>query len=242
MATTSILSVDLQNDFFDVRREGAGRLEKALCLPGSRRLIQYARGNRHPVVHIVTSHRDVDSLPLHLAKGGQPLYCVEGTKGAQIVDGLFADGDLSIQKTQFSGFFGTRLADQLTACDSLILCGIATDCCVLTTAFDAANHRKHVYVPYQAVSAATLDAYIFGLQTIAKSAGAVIDLEILLRDPGQAWEERLEAKQIKELAGAWYLSQSDLLADFRKRRPELFALPAATPQEMVASLEAFLTA
>lgn len=243
MTSISILSVDLQNDFFDVRLTGVGRLEKALCMPGARRLIQYARDNDHKVVHVVTGHRDAASLPLHLTRGGQQqLYCVEDTEGAQVAAGLLADGDLRIQKTQLSGFFGTNLADRLAGNDSVILCGIATDCCILHTAFDAASHRKQVYVPYQAVSATTFEAYVFGLQAIAKSAGDVVDLEALLRAPGRPWEARLEPTEIKESAGRWYSAQIRRLEDFRKQRLELFADPPASSREMVASLEAFLSA
>jgi nicotinamidase-related amidase len=242
MPKTSVISVDLQYDFFDIRQDRVGRIEKALCLPGSRRLIQHARLNKSQLIHVVTGHRDSNSLPLHLAKVGQQPYCLEGTEGAQNINGLFADSDLKVQKTQYSGFFGTNLADHLLGCDTLILCGIATDCCILHTAFDAASYRKHVYVPYQAVFATTPEAYVFGLQAIAKSAGTVVDLEALLKEPGKPWEARLQAEEIKNLAGEWYSIQAGLLENFKAQRSELFALPTASPQEIVASLEAFLSA
>jgi nicotinamidase-related amidase len=239
MTKTSILSVDLQNDFLDVRHEGMGRLEKALCLPGARRLIQFGRAREHQIVHVMTVHATASSLPIHLIRGDQQPYCLEGTEGAQIVEGLYEGGDSMVRKTQFSGFFDTDLAAQLASCDSVFLCGIATDCCILTTAFDAASHRKHVYVPYQAVSAANLDAYIFGLQSIAKSVGAIIDLDVLLKDPGRAWEERLRSEKIRSVAGGWYAAQAERLAGFRKQPMPATDLPAS-PGELIARLEAFL--
>jgi nicotinamidase-related amidase len=239
MIKTSILSVDLQNEFLDVRHEGMGRLEKALCLPGARRLIQFGRAREYQIIHSITVHATASSLPIHLIRGDQQPYCLEGTEGVQIVEGLYEGGDSMVRKTQFSGFFSTDLAAQLASFDSVFLCGIATDCCILTTAFDAANHRKNVYVPYQAVSAANLNAYIFGLQAIAKSAGAIIDLDALLKEPSRAWEKRLRPDEIPSIAGGWYATQTERLADFKRQPVPAADLPASLGGQ-IARLEAFL--
>ncbi len=242
MSDICVISIDLQNDFFDVRLPQVGRLEKALCLPGARKLIHHARLNKQQILHVVTHHTGLDTMPLHLVKAGVQPYCREDTEGAQTIDGLVDDDERRIKKMQYSGFFGTDLADHLINCVSLIVCGVAADCCVLHTALDAASHQKNVYIPYQAVSATTLDSYVFGLEVVAKSAGAVVDLEALLRQPERLWEGRLQVDEIRGLAGGWFSTQVEKLEEFRRQRPELFDVPTAPPQEMVANLESFLVA
>ncbi len=179
-------------------------------------------------------------MPLHLAKRGLQPYCLTNTEGSRIIDGLFADEDQRVSKSQYSGFSGTNLADLLRDCESVILCGIAADCCILQTAFDAAGLKKHVYIPYQTVSATTLRAYVSGLAIIAKSAGAVVDLAQVMKPLEGLWEARLEEGALEQVTSQWYSAQLKRLEEFRRIRPELFASPMAQPREVVAHLETFL--
>jgi nicotinamidase-related amidase len=236
MSRFCLVTVDLQLDFFDPLSE-VGKLEKALCLPAVRRLIQQARAAGQQIFHVVTVHEESASMPLHLAKRSLPPYCLKGTDGAASVDGLVGGTDRRITKTKYSGFFGTTLAEEIAEYDSLILCGIATDCCVLNTAFDATSHGKHVYVPYQAVSASSLRTYLSGLEAIAKSAGAVVDLAAVLEQQGELWKTRLPEDREMSQAEEWYSAAEQRLIDFRKRQAESPTRPA---QVLVARLEEFL--
>jgi nicotinamidase-related amidase len=236
MSRFCLVSVDLQLDFFDPDSE-VGKLEKALCLPGVRHLIDHARANGRQIFHVATVHEESASMPLHLVKRNLPLYCSKDTDGAASIDGLVGGTDRRITKTKFSGFFETTLADEIAEYDSLILCGIATDCCVLATALDAASHGKHLYVPYQAVSASSLRTYLSGLEAIAKSAGAVVDLAAVLGQQGELWETRLPEDREMTQAEEWYKGEEQRLADFRKRQA---ASPTRPAQALVALLEEYL--
>ncbi len=173
----AVLLVDLQYDFFDVRIAPIGGIQKAACLPGVRQLLSFARQNDWPVIHVVTEHTSSETLPHHLKTKGIEIYCKAGTAGAGIVRGLFSDGDKIITKQGYSGFGRTNLDDVLNDAPQLILAGIATDCCVHYTAFDAAcAHGKRVYVPFQATSASTAEAYVSSLKAVWKSLGSVFDL------------------------------------------------------------------
>lgn len=238
MSRFCLVTVDLQLDFFDPDSD-VGKLEKALCLPGVRRLIEQARATEQQIFHVVTVHEESASIPVHWVrrKPSLPPYCLKDTDGAASVDGLIGGTDRRITKTKFSGFFRTALAEEIAGYDSLILCGIATDCCVLHTAFDAASHGKRVYVPYQAVSASSLRAYLSGLEAIAKSAGAVVDLAAVLGQQEELWESRLPEDREMSQAKEWYSAAEQRLVDFRKRQAES---PTRAAQALVARLEEFL--
>jgi nicotinamidase-related amidase len=190
------------------------------------------------VFHVVTVHEESATMPLHLSKRGVLPYCVKDTDGVASIDGLIGSNDRRITKTKFSGFFGTTLADEIKEYDSLILCGIATDCCVLQTAMDAVSHGKHVYVPYQAVSASSLSAYVSGLEAIAKSAGAVVDLEAVLRQQGDLWEARLPEGKDEPMSEAadWYSGEERRLLGFKKLQND----PTKQARALIAHLEEFL--
>lgn len=171
-------------------------------------------------------------MPVHLNKIGQQPYCLVGTEGAEIIDGLYSESEVLISKKSFSGFFGTDLAERLADIPSVILAGIATDCCILATALDAASHGRHVYVPYQAVSAANLGSYSFGLDAIAKSAAAIVEVEAVLTG-SDLWEVRLQSNDV---ARDWYTSQLSLLTEFRSRRGS----DQGSVAEEIGRLEEFL--
>jgi len=128
MPTVPLILVDLQHDFFDHRVAHVGRLEKAICLPHVRALVSHARSSGWPVLHVVTEHSGADSLSVHLVK-----------VGAEILDWLLGEGDVLVSKTKYSGFHGTDLVARLNDFDTVLLAGVAADCCILHTALDATS-------------------------------------------------------------------------------------------------------
>lgn len=236
MPTVPLILVDLQHDFFDHRLAHVGRLEKAICLPHVRALVSHARSSGWPVLHVVTEHSGADSLSVHLVKSGVPPYCIRGTVGAEILDGLLGEDDVLVSKTKYSGFHGTDLIARLTGFDTVLLAGVAADCCILHTAFDATSHGKHVIVPYQAVSATTRNAYVSGLETIAKSAGAVVDLHAILNPASPSpWDSRLHGEELETVLESWFSRQLELLGEFRRQPNDSEAV-----EKTVARLEEFL--
>lgn len=210
MPRTALILIDVQKDFFDGRSGHIGNLRKAICLPGVRRLVSHARDRNWDVFHVVTIHEGTHTLPGHLQKLGVQPYCIDGTEGSEIVGGIFEPGDKRISKRWYSGFVGTNLHAEVEDAQSIIIAGVAADCCILTTAFDAATrHAKDVYLPYQATSASTCEAYVFGLQCVAKSAGAVVDLNELIRRGEPAWDQRIhDVNSLTATLRDWYESRS----------------------------------
>lgn len=203
----ALLTVDLQRDFLDPESpSGLGRIEKSFCLPAVRSLLNHARETGWTVVHIATEHQGPESQPLRMRLRQSKPFCIAGTAGAKLVEGLQQGTELVVKKRSFSGFLGTELAQHLTAADRIVICGVASDCCVLQTAFDASErYGKEVVVPYNATSAATADAHAFGLQAINKSVGAVLATSTLLSCPPADWHTHaLSDDSIGPVAREWF--------------------------------------
>lgn len=210
-----LVLVDLQYAFFDESVPMIGHLEKALCLPGVSRLLSHARKSSWNVIHVISVHDHASDLPSHLQRIGLPLLCQRDTPGSRMVAGFFRSGDTVVEKKGYSAFGGTALREYCRS-DTIIIGGVAADCCILHTSFDAATaHRKEVWLPYQAVGASTREAYDRGLACIAKSAGAVVDLEEILAGRGLLWESRVTPERVASTAGKWHDTQIGRLADFR---------------------------
>ncbi len=206
---TAILVVDLQQDFVDPRGDGPGSFKKLFCVPEILRLLEDARAQDCPVIHVHTEHVDGGSLPAHLRDKGVDPYCVRGTDGAHGIAQLFSAEDQVVRKQSFSGFLRTRLEDRLGGIENVIITGVAANCCVLLTAFDAAErYGKRVFVPYQCVSASDENAYTSGLFSIAKSAATVVDANLLSVASLDA-SQRLRLHEIEAQASAWYQTREE---------------------------------
>jgi nicotinamidase/pyrazinamidase len=150
---TAIIVVDTQNDFCE---GGALPVTGGLAIiPVINKLFDWIPSARafftqdwHP---LGTAHFDK-----------WPAHCIQGSKGASIVDGLpKRDGDVVLRKGQsmlddgYSGFDGTNLAELLTSnwITSLYVCGLATDYCIVATVMDALKLGFHVTLVTNAIAA-----------------------------------------------------------------------------------------
>jgi len=160
-------------------------------------------------------------MPYYLQRRGIQSYCMAGTDGVEIVAELKQQGDVIIEKQQYDAFEGTELDNALEDSQSVVIGGLATDCCVLFTAQTAANkHRMDVYLPYQAVSASTVESYMVGLSTAEKSFAAVVDLEKLLQagEPNDTLATDVAHYQtLEDEMRPWFLSELEFLEHFKRR-------------------------
>lgn len=239
---TSLLTIDLQLDFFDPQSHpDAGRLAKAVCLPGVRALIAHARRHNWSIVHAITVHTSVQTLPLHLRKRGVGLFCEEGTEGVGLVPGLYEPPDRIIKKQSFDAFLRTELDNVLEHSDDLVICGVAADCCILLTSNSASNKSgKQVFLPYQAIAASSVGDYVFGLRAAAKSLATVVDLKKLLATEGQAPQltgtPEVNFQNVEETCGSWFKSQQAGLERLRENG----RLNSSSVTEILARVEAQL--
>jgi biuret amidohydrolase len=168
-ASAAIVTIDMQREFLD-RQVGANPLapdQAAEVIRSSIALLEWARKAGLPVVHVYVARwpceqgrglegpaytfaRSVglsqSSRQVDPARDDRPI----GSSASELVDGLSQSGDILVttKKTPDS-FLGTELEMLLTRAlrvTDLLVCGVNTDTCVLSTAFSAANRGYRTFV------------------------------------------------------------------------------------------------
>lgn len=132
--------IDMQVDFFnDDELERCREDLVAAC----NTVIDGALERGLPVIEVRTVHPpDRSTWALNMVDDGQGMT-EEGTPGADPVEGLHhagtTDGVTLVRKTRDSAFHLTELADILEreGVESVLLCGVSTESCILATATDA---------------------------------------------------------------------------------------------------------
>jgi nicotinamidase-related amidase len=206
MKRVALVAVDLQGEFFDPRVQHVGKPRKAVCLPQIRKLLPLARKAGWSVIHAKTVHLGPHTLPTYLQQTGQKPFCLDGSPGAEIIRGLVEEGDVVVTKSHYSAFSSPELKRHLEQIEKVVLVGVAADCCILHTAFDAATrYGKVVYLPYQAVAAANLKAYSRGFHILGKSAARIVDAERLFEGDAPDWAIGMEdQEEAARVATAWF--------------------------------------
>jgi nicotinamidase-related amidase len=148
-------------------------------------LLETARQQRVPILY--TRHvnpADGSDLPRGepLAPDGGPSGYRAGSRQVEIVDSLAPrPAETVIDKGRYSAFHRTDLDARLKALgiDTLTVCGVLTDVCVLTTVFDAFALGYHIRLVSDACTTTTLAGHYSALLIMANW---VYSLEILTSD------------------------------------------------------------
>ena len=138
---SALLIIDMQNDFLlpGAPVAAPGGLE---LVPAMSRLARRARRAGAPVVFTQEAHRP-DGSDFGIEAFFEPMHCVEGGTGIEIVDGLTPEpGDTVITgKRRYDAFLGTDLDTvlRLRGIENLVVAGVCTDVCVSATVQHARN-------------------------------------------------------------------------------------------------------
>ncbi|MFA1545986.1 cysteine hydrolase family protein [Actinomadura chokoriensis] len=155
---TALLVVDMQNGFTEAKGSmaavGLPHEELRRAIPGCRTLIDAARAADVPVIYtryvFQPGYADGGVLPNHIVPAMKEVGSLAaGSWDAEIIDELApAEGEIVIDKSRPSSFYGTRLEPVLTnlGIRSLVICGVTTNICVETTARDAGQRDYFVHV------------------------------------------------------------------------------------------------
>jgi ureidoacrylate peracid hydrolase len=195
---TAVLVVDMQNDFMapklfsnQLGQDVSGMPELASRV---RAFLDVARAQRAHIVHIRADYGPewmTGPMWERLERHGLEPYCQPGTYGFDFYPGLEpADGEPLITKHRFDAFFGTDLDLLLRAAGikTVIVIGVATQCCVDATARHAYFLDYYVVVgrdltggPSREVMEATFDTMdkCFGVVATAEQIGAAWSLQPL---------------------------------------------------------------
>jgi nicotinamidase/pyrazinamidase len=157
----ALVIVDMQNDFMPGGALGVAHGDKIIPLINDLAILfplVVATQDWHPEDHCSFASNHLGKKPGEIAtvKGMEqilwPVHCVRGTRGAEIVAGLKKQSIMSIfykgtdpEIDSYSAFFdnahlkSTGLGDYLKTrnVSEVFLAGVATDYCVLYSAFDA---------------------------------------------------------------------------------------------------------
>jgi nicotinamidase-related amidase len=139
----AIIVVDMLKDTFKENSQLPITREGRKIIPNLQKLLKESREKGFPIVYACDSFLKEDFL-----QGKSKLYSLQGTPGAEVIDELKPEPtDMILPKRRFSAFFKTDLDQQLRdrGVDTIVVTGIATEVCVLTTAMDGFCHDFYVF-------------------------------------------------------------------------------------------------
>jgi nicotinamidase-related amidase len=161
----ALVVVDLLNDTFDNHPESYIVQASRTFIPRLGELIDAFHGANLPVIFACDSFMPEDFI----FKGKMKPHSLRGTHGAEVIAELNRrPEDHVVPKRRFSAFFKTDLDQTLRtrSVDTVMVTGIATPICVLTTALDALSHDFSAVIVEDCCAAhrprdheAVLDAY-----------------------------------------------------------------------------------
>jgi nicotinamidase-related amidase len=158
---TALLVIDMQNDFLlpDAPAPAPGGLELVPVIAG---LARRARQVGATVVFTQEAHRP-GRQDFGIERFFEPIHCVEGGTGIDIVDGLAPEpSDLVIgAKRRYDAFLGTELdlVLRLHGIENLVVVGVCTDVCVSSTVQHARNLDYRCLVLQDATAGTSLELH-----------------------------------------------------------------------------------
>lgn len=201
VARTALLVVDLQNDFCHAdgayARAGLDLRGVHAMLPHVVHLIDAAADRDVPVVLTLLEYpRDASGAVLSMGVSGNrpaalaalPDRLAEGSWGARLIDLLLPPEHATfVVKHSYSAFLGTRLDTYLRrlSVTKLVICGLATNGCLLHTVFDAHGLGYEVLLPAEAIATYWPDLESAAITILTSMIGAPVataDVLAFLKD------------------------------------------------------------
>ena len=197
---TVLLTVDMQYNYLDME-EGASPVlpdEAERVLTHAKVLLDFARQEEIPVVHVYVARRQVelnrsswtygkDGRDIKLSQsphaslremGDRP----EGSKRSQVPVELVAPSDIHVTtKRTMDAYFGSDLDMLLSRAlkpEAVVITGINTDTCVYATAFSTSNRGYRPIVISDCVASTRgKDSHQMALELMARSIAWVLTVE-----------------------------------------------------------------
>lgn len=190
---TALLVVDMQNAFCTDQGSMAqigldiGMLKAAV--EPCRRVIQAARSIGVPIIFTRYIYRpdysDGGILVKYLLPAlGESNHLAAGTWDVEIVDDLKPHkDDYVVDKNRPSSFYATGLEPILNGLDvdSVVVCGVTTNCCVETTVRDASQRDYKTFVVSDATGELEKERHDFAINTMGFLFAEVVGVDDLVR-------------------------------------------------------------
>ena len=183
----ALIVIDMQNGFCVAQgfmdQIGLGYEASASVIEPIAELVGQARAAGIPIVFTRYVLNDdysdagllLEVFPQILGTGGM----VRNTWDGDVIDALAPrPGEIVIDKTRYSAFFGTDLEQQLAALgvDTVIVCGVTTNICVESTVRDAFFRDIRTVVPSDATAAVTPALHEGALEDFRYGFGQVVTI------------------------------------------------------------------
>ena len=186
---TALVVIDMQVDFAApdgvLGRAGVDMSTVAPALEAAERLVTAAREAGTPVVFVglqTAASTDSPSWRERMRRrSGDPdsdsALCRSGTRGADFYGPLPLPGEPVVAKTRYSGFHRADLDELLKGLgvDTLVVCGLTTECCVDCTVRDAFHLDYHVFIATDACAAYDLRVHEAALESLELNCAILAD-------------------------------------------------------------------
>ena len=197
-ARTALVIIDMQVDFASpggvLGQAGLDMSVVEPALAAAQRLAEGARAAGAPVIFVgLQTRADTDSSAWKermRRRGGSPEeesgICRVGEVGSAFYGPQPLEGELVTPKTRYSGFFGTSLDAALKArgVDTIVACGLTTECCVDSTVRDAFHLDYHVFIASDACAAYEPDLHAAALKILELNCAILVETDQVLA----AWQ------------------------------------------------------
>lgn len=190
---TALLVIDVQNDFGSPEgvsaRAGFDLSSVDKAVDNVSALLDAARRQGILVVLVkllTTSESDsptANERRARLGTEGNERPCRDGTWGAEYYRIAAQPGDIEVGKARYSSFVNTPLDFYLKSrpdLDTLVVCGLTTECCVETTVRDAFVRDYHVFVPHDGTAAYSRDLHDVSLKVLGIYFASIVSTEQIL--------------------------------------------------------------
>lgn len=175
VGATALLVVDMNQTFVEggpLSTPGARAV-----LPRIAELVGAFRAAERPVLWAIQGHHSVASDRGEHLSAWWPTPILEGTPDVALPAALAARPDEKIiMKRRYSAFYQTDLELTLRCLhiSQLVICGVLTNVCPFTTAFDAFFRDLDVYYPADGTAAGNRELHVGALRSIAGWCGYVV--------------------------------------------------------------------
>lgn len=188
---TALLVIDMQVDFVSpggvLGRSGADLSAVPVALSEAARLVRGARAAGVTTIFIRLETRPETDSQIWKERvqraGGLPekelAICRAGTTGTDFYGPMPGADDIVIAKARYSSFAGTDLDSVLRTkgIDTLVVCGVATECCVDCTVRDAFHRDYHVFLAADACASYHKTLHDAAVQSLQRNCALVARTE-----------------------------------------------------------------
>jgi nicotinamidase-related amidase len=194
----AVLVIDMQTDFASEKGALGGLVDLSAVGPAllaAERLTEAARAAGAPVVFIGLETQPETDSPAWRERmrrmGGdadaESGLCRKDSPGAAFVGPKPLAHEVQLFKTRYSGFHNTRLHEVLTALgvDTVVVCGLTTECCVDCTVRDAFHLDYHVFLVSDACAAYSPALHDGALLSLEANCAMLITVE----EAAKAWSQ-----------------------------------------------------